>query len=490
MFKTLLSLLMVLGLGGCVQEGTGPLDQEMGAEMPTLIYYTIGKPDRDLAKVTQALNELAAEEIGARIDYRKIEWNQYVNRMDLLIDSGQAYDIAYAHSYAKNAKRGIWLDLTPYLAPGEPGAPLTEVVDPIFWEGVRVGGKTYGVPTNKELAVAEQWMYPERLVDKYRIDVSAYRSLESLEPLLEMIVREEPEYQPMQLDKDANNFFRMYGYEYISDKGLPLMVKSLAEAPQIVNPFETPEGLEILQCLRRYYLAGYINSEAALTPPASLVANEKVFLHMASGGPYSAPTWSQLRNYPVVAQIVTDPVVTSESTQAGVMSINQNSRWPEECVRFLTLINTDPAVRNLLAYGIEGTHYRLDQEDRVLLTDPEGYSGVNYTQGNWFLLKTLGGPYPEPPDKWARYRRYNRSVLKSKILGFSPDLSPWETQRKAVAAVCSLYYPPLMTGSVDVDRYLPAFIEALDQAGLKEIQAGLQAQLEAWQKEQQAQPEA
>lgn len=476
----LLSVFLI-GISACaeVPEESSASDA-LARERPTLVYYTIGAPDRDLAEVNQKLNALVADKIGANVDYRKIGWSEYESRMNLLLESGQDFDIAYALNYAQYAMRNMWLALSPYLREGTVGWEMYQAIDPVFWEGVTISGEIYGVPTNKELAVVEQLMYPKALVEKYDIEITQYHTLESLEPLFARIAEEEPEYLVMQLDKESRNFFQMYGYEYISSKKLLLMVKSLAETPEIVNPFETEEGVNILHTLRKYYLKGYINEDAGLMPSASLSPNQKVFCAVASGGPYSAPVWSRQRKYPIVAEMVADPIVTTESTQAGVMSVNVNTKYPEECLKFLTLINTDPQVRNLLAYGIEGMHYSLDANGQVVVSDTEGYSGVQYTQGNWFILKTLGGEYPEPLDKWAQYAEYNQTAQKSNILGFVPDFTGLEAQKNAVAAVWDMYYPALMTGSVDVETYLPAFLQALDSAGLNEIQEALQCQLDNW----------
>ncbi|MCL2747676.1 MAG: ABC transporter substrate-binding protein [Oscillospiraceae bacterium] len=464
------------------QLGADAVDEANGnhTEMPMLIYYTIGAPDADLEGVNRVLNELLAEKIGVTVDYRKIAWGEYQDRLNRLIDSGQVFDIAFAMNYAQHANRGAWLRLDDYLAPGGIGHGMYKVVDATFWEGARVGDGIYGVPTNKELAVVDQWMYPKALIDEYGIDINRYTTLESLEPLFAMIAAQEPDYLVMELDSRTNNFFSLYGFEYVYDISLPLVVRSLSDKPLMINPFVTAEGREILDTLRRYYLAGYINEDAAFVPSTNLVPGKKVFFRMASGGPHSAPIWTAQRQYPVEAAMVGQPIVTTESTQGAVMSISANTRYPEECVAFLNCLNTDPEVRNLLNYGIEGLHYELDENDQAVVPEEVGYAGVQYTQGNWFILHTRGGENPEPLDKWEQYRAYNASAVKSNILGFVPDLSEYGAQLDRVAQVCGTYYPALMTGSVDVDEFLPEFLNNLSLAGLDDIQEELQAQLEAW----------
>lgn len=443
-----------------------------------LTYHTIGTPDADLALVNQRLNELLIDKIGVTVSYIKVDWNEYEAYLNGLIASGKPFDVAFAMKYALHAQKGAFLGLTELLQ--HEGKETYDLVHPTFWRGVTIDGEIYGVPTNKELAVLDQWMYPRELIEKYGIDITQYTTLESLAPLFEMIYQNEPEYLVMELDRDSNNFFALYGYEYVVDKSLPLVVKSLGGELMIHNAFELPECRQFLDVLRAYYKAGYTNKDAALYRGSSLAHEKKVFFRIASGGPYSETIWSQLRGYEIVAMPVTEAVVTTEATRGGVMSISASTRYPEKCMELINLINTDPEVRNLLNFGIEGIHYTLSEAGQVLFAKDLGYSGVQYTQGNWFILRTQGGANPEPLDKWEQYKRYNEEAVVSDTLGFTPDLSPYAGELAQIANVFNQYYPSLMTGSVDVDIYLPRFNEALRKAGLDSVREGLQAQLDAW----------
>jgi len=478
--RALALLLTAMLLAACTPKNSSQIqDEPEQVQTPVnLIYYTIGTPDADLSLINEQLNELLLKKIGITVDYIKIGWNDYETQLDSLINSGRQFDIAFAVNYAQQAQKGAWLALDEYLL--TIGSEMYQAIDPLFWEGAAIGGKVYGVPTNKELAVLEQWMYPKELVEKYNIDITQYTTLESLEPLFAAMQQNEPEWLMFELDKDSHNFFAMFGYEYISNKYLPLMVKSLSEESIVVNPFDTEEGRSVLDTLRGYYLDGYINEDAAVNTLSGLIPDRKVFLRIAGGGPYSDTIWSQQRGYDVVAHAVTEPIVTSESTQGGMMCVSASTRYPEACVAFLNLINTDVEVRNLLNFGIEGVHYDLDSNGQVLLNDGRGYSGVQYTQGNWFILYTQGGSQPEPLDKWKQYQEYNASAVKSNLLGFTPELSQFDALIADINIAWQNYYPVLMTGSVDVDTYLPAFLQALEDAGLEIIREELQRQLDSW----------
>lgn len=486
-----LALVLIVMLAGCFhapRDGVSVISDE---DRVNLVYYTIGEPDPDLALVNDKINEVLARKIGITITYIKVGWQEYGERLKTMLSSGTPFDIAFAANYAPYALTGAWLRLDDYLAGA--GKEMYDAVNPIFWEGVRMDdGGIYGIPTNKELAVRQQWMYPEELVKKYDIDISRYNTVASLEPLLERIKRDEPSYLPAELDKESHNFFALDGYEYLVDKKIPLMAKTLEPEAPVVNIFETEDARRLLDVLRRYYVKGYINEDAAMREEQGLKKGVRVFWRVADGGPLSETSFSKDRGYKVVAHPVTPALITTESVRGGIMAVSAATKHPLESVKFLNLLNTDPEVRNLFNYGIEGIHYTLDDKGQVVPAVPEdssgrpipdapsNYVGVQYTQGNWFILKTWGGEFPDPLNKWDQFRAANAQAVKSSVLGFTPDLTYMQVQLQNIRTVVDKYYPGLMTGSLNVDTELPKFNEELRLAGIDEVRYEVQRQLNAW----------
>jgi ABC-type glycerol-3-phosphate transport system substrate-binding protein len=466
---------MVFLVGGCYKEKTQ--DSITRMKPIRLIYYTIGTPDRDLKKVQDQLNEILREKINVELEYIKINWEDYQKKMNAIISTSSDYDIIFTYNkqFMEYAKKGAFLPLNKYLQNSD--TKLYDVVDNKLWNAVTMNGNIYGVPTNKELATPEWWIYCYDLVDKYNIDISKYTSLESLEPLFRMIEEKEPDYTVMQLDSKAHNFFAIDNWEYVIDSSVPLMVQSFDDKLKVINIFETDMAENMLQTLRRYYLAGFINEDAALKESSELKADEKVFWSMASGGPCSDVTWSNNRNYKVVAHQVNAAVVTNESSQGSIMAINAFSKHPDAAIQFLKLLNTDSEVRNLINYGIEDIHYTRNTDGRIIITKNSGYSGVQFTQGNWFILDLT---VDDPVDKWKQYHEFNQKAVKSSLLGFSYDSSEFSAELEAVRKVNEKYYAGLMTGTLDTTIFLPRFINELKKAGIDQLKDELQRQIDDW----------
>lgn len=478
----LAAILLSFAFSACSVQDEPDLKTE--EEPVNLIYYTIGNPDPDLAKVNDALNDMLSEKLGITITYNKIAWNDYHTRLTAIIHSGAYFDIAFASNstqgdYIGNAAKGVWLPLDDYF--DTIGKGMYEVIDPIYWDGIRYKGKIYGIPTNKETCVPEMFMFAKDLVDKYDIDISKLTTIESLESVLALVASEDPEYIPFDFDSNARNLFAQDAYESLIGR-LPLMIDSYDKTCTVFNVLETSIGEARISMMRHYYQSGYINEDAAIKESGGLTSGEKVFCKMSSGGPYSDIVWSRNRGYEIVTQQISPKIVTTESTRGGIMSVSAKTQYPDECVSFLNALNTDPDIRNLINFGIKDVHYTLTPSGQVHQIS-DAYTGVQYTQGNWFILKTTEG---EPLDKWMEFRRFNRSATKSAALGFTPDTDSFAQELEACTKICDRYYSALMTGSVDNVVYLPRYLSELKAAGIDKIQAILQQQINDWLREKDA----
>ena len=62
-------------------------------------------------------------------------------------------------------------------------------------------------------------------------------------------------------------------------------------------------------------------------------------------------------------------------------------------------------------------------------------------------------------------------------MGFTPDLTPVETQCLAIKSVIEEYMPELQTGTSDPDVAIPEILGRLNEVGLQDVIAEIQNQL-------------
>jgi putative aldouronate transport system substrate-binding protein len=315
-------------------------------------------------------------------------------------------------------------------------------------------------------------------LDKYNLDITNVRSLESIEPLLKTIKENEPGVTPFAMNKE---YVPYVPYDYVI-QNLPMAVKLDTTDYKIVNILETPEMQEALNVMHKYYKAGYVAPEAATTGSTSdLMTSGQWFMDRAQTQPLADNLWSASYGYPVVSTPASDAIITNTSVQGSIMAISANSEHPEKAMEFLNLLNTDPVLRNMVDSGIEGVHYKkINDTHYENLDESKNYDMPSYSLGNNMLLYLNAN---DPDDKWEQFKKFNAEGVNSPILSFNFDSTKVATEMAAVQNVKEQFWSSLMTGTVDPAEYLPKAIEKFKEAGLDKVIAEAQAQLDAWRAE-------
>lgn len=445
-----------------------------------LIWYTIGTPQKDVNKVMETVSQYTKEKINATVTMKMVDWGDYAQKMQVNVASGEPMDIIFTSAggfdYVQNARKGAFLELDELLP--QYGQDLIKTINPAFLSGSKVDGHNYGIPANKELPQQEVWRFNKTLLDKYKLDTSGVRTLDSLEPLLKTIKEHEPSVTPFAMDK---NYVPYVPYDYVI-QNLPMAVKLDTTDYKIVNILETPEMKEALTTMNKYYKAGYVSPEAATTGSTNdLTTSGNWFLDRAQTQPLADNQWSASYGYPVVSTPASDAVITNTSVQGSIMAISANSEYPEKAMEFLNLLNTDPVLRNMVDSGIEGTHYKkVDDTHMENLPESKNYDMPSYSLGNNMLLYLNSN---DPDNKWEEFKKFNAEGVDSPILSFNFDASKVSAELTAVQNVKEQYWAALMTGTIDPATNLDQVIEKFNQAGLEKVMAEAQSQLDAWRAE-------
>lgn len=444
----------------------------VASKKPTeLVWYAIGAEPTDLNQVLEKVNEYLTEKMNATLDMKFTDFGDYNQKISMVINSGEAYDLAFtcswAGDYLGNARKGAFLDLTEYLE--TTGKEMYEAIDERFWEGATIDGKIYAVPTQKEISTAPMWRFSKELVDKYNIPYEELHTLQDLEPWLKVIKENEPDVVPLYI---WNGVRAPQLFDEIIE---PVGVEYGDETLTVKNLYETEYLKEQLKTLRKYYELGYINGDAATATEEPTL---KSFVSKADGQPYAENIWAAQAGREIVTSPITDAYITNSSTTGSMIAVSANSKNKEKAVEFLNLLNTDQYLKNLIVYGIEDVHYTKTSDTQIEYTDKhKDYEISAFAFGNLFVNYIMAD---EPTTKWEEFQKFNDESVASVALGFKFDSTNVTNEIAAITNVLEEFKAALFSGSVDVDEYLEKMNTKLKEQGIDRVIEEMQSQIDEW----------
>jgi putative aldouronate transport system substrate-binding protein len=193
---------------------------------------------------------------------------------------------------------------------------------------------------------------------------------------------------------------------------------------------------------------------------------------------------------PAYTKRLIEPIIQGNGPSAAITAISASSENVEKALQLIELINTNDELYCLLAYGEKGIDYNWNADTGNVEYTNDKYS---FNWSEWELGQSFSETFTrflfnskEPGDIQKKQLKAVYEADKngnvSPIMGFVFDIEPVKTQIANCSAVTTEMVASLGCGSVDPDQYLPIFLEKLKTAGVDDVIAEKQAQLDAWRK--------
>ena len=458
-------------------ESTGGEESTGGStgEVVNLSWYQIGGQPNDLDMVTEALNEYSAEKIGVTCEFTYLDWGVWGERVKAIIQAGEPFDIMFNNSdiYTNAIDLGRFAKLDDILSEVP---ELEEFIPDLAWEGVTYKDGIYGVPTYKDNTQTQYWVWDNNIVEDYSIPYQDLHTVKEMDPYIRQIQDEinagnitTSKYAFYMIRDGINGQFMNYDAAAAGHIG----VRYDDDTATVVRIMEQPEMMETYQTLYEWYQDGIINPDAATVTEAPTY----VIVGSAQGFPGAEVGWGNQRGVPVVTEPWGGPLWSNGTIQGSINSISSSSEHQVEALKYLELVNTDEYMRNTLVYGIEGTHYTKNDDGTITRDEVKknDYAPAGYAQATFMTM------YPEAPNPATMYspdlEAWNETGEVSVLMGFNFDKSSVENQISACTVVCQSYDYNIYTGSVDPNVAIPEMYAKLEEAGLKDIEAELQKQI-------------
>lgn len=441
-----------------------------------------GAVPKDIEAVQDEISKISKAKINATVKILPISIGAWSQQMNLMMSSGEKLDLAFTfgQGYSTQKANGQIIAISDLIE--KYGQGIKQAVGTDYLNSAQIDGKLYGIPTLHNYGAKSGIVMRKDLVEKYNIDVASIKTIDDLDAVFKTIHDNEPNIAP--LASALGGAVEQYlDYDMLGDRigTLPDFDNNL----QVVDYFETQEYADLVNKMRSWFKAGYINKDAAtsqLSEPDIIKAN-KAFSYIARLSPGSLELGERQAGVELVSAELQDQAFsTTSDVLVSLWTIAQNSKNPERTMMFLNLMYTDKDIANLLLWGIEGKHY-VKVSDNVIdyptgvNSQNVGYSTQAWLMGNPFLTYTMK---TDDPDVWNKVQEFNKEVIPSKALGFTFNTEPVKNEITAINNVLQQYRKILETGTIDPENKLSEFISKLKAAGMDKVISEKQKQLEAW----------
>lgn len=506
MKKKLLSSMLVSAMALSLLPVNGAAAQEDDTFNLIMQIPTFGAEFSGLEDVENAINAITEPEIGVKVTLQPIAAWDLPSTSALAITSNEEIDLMCILPLASNmdsisnySSKYMLTELDDLYE--EYGQDIQDCIGDLIKVGY-AGETLYAIPANYYAGHGSAFAALTSELDAlgFSFDEDQIYTIEDVE-----------EVMAAYKEAKGDGYYAIAGY---ADQDLPSLcmtddlgnpavgslMDSGLESTTVVNRFATDEYRETYDMIREWYLAGYINPDViSITDAWTTLLSTGHYLGAFIGSNGSGLDGIIVNEQSIGGDLTvirfTEDVATTSFASYGLWAIPVTCSNPEKTMQFLNLMYQDRDLSEnvgfMLSAGLEGETYQVVEtleDGRVIIDYADGvdrnsapYAGQVPVFGN-----ELRSPKYTPIDAemFDEITNYNDTLSYSKAFGYSFDSQNYVSQISAINNVLQTYQAQLGWGTVDVDTILPQFIAELEAAGINDVIAANQEQLDAWLEQQ------
>lgn len=470
------------GISGCIG----------GGDSKTLTWVQMGDKPQDHDAVMAAVNEIIEPELGMKLEIDYIDSAAFAEKAKLKMASGENYDLiftGYVNDYQNAVRMGGLMDITDKLdnigMSDGTIVKMSDVVEEYYLDSAKVDSKIYGVPNAQVISNPACLMIEEPVAEKSGIDCEALSDLgekttsyEGVVNFLDTLTVE------MEKIKNANpELYTIYPvnmayaniYEEIAGG---VGIRRDGNSDEVVVLTTTPENIYGIDTIHKWYEKGYIRNDIASNNSAATTEEQRQYaLYQTTWKPgQEIYTYNQRGVNPEYI-FYENPYVGRTKALLTMISVGANSKHPEEAVKLIYMLNSNyKNIFNILCWGVEGVHYKINEDNTAAEIKDSGYDGVAqnaWKYGNQFNGYVMEG---QPLDVWEQTIRMNDSAKKSPAIGFVPNTDAIATEIGNIKNIQSEYKAKASFGTSPREEYWDEYMERLEAGGIEKIRAEIQRQ--------------
>lgn len=483
--KKILSLLLTLAL---LLPVISALAEAPMFDTPVeLIWYGHANPtDTDAA--LEKINAILKERFNTTLKVYHVGWDNWQSQYNLLLTSGEQIDLVYVNSaiYSQYASTGAFTDLTDLFPEYMPQTYAYFTEDEL--KQFSVDGRIYAVPSSMRTYMPYGVVYRTDLLDE--LGVGPINSMESFEAYMDAVAKTGTiPYNGNPEDRFMRMFRAYYKFEPIANDATSVAVVTDYDDPSSIKAYPfTDEYVQWAHRMRDYAQRGYWSANALSSStsaydmiqlgacPMSIENTDglsKIVNALSTAFPdYSVDFWpfTELTGYAIPNSILSD-----------AFAIPSVSKHAERTMRIVEAIKTDRELYDLWMYGIEGYHYDLAEDGRLITPAAGQDESVKYNRSSvsWFMrVDSMNRDNVTAwPGAAELAEKFKEIGIKNTYGSVIIDYSEVQPELAAVTQVMQQYGAPINVGLVDdVDAAIEEYRKKLEAAGVEKLLKVIQDQ--------------
>lgn len=449
--------------------------------------------------IEEKINEMTQKDLNITVDLQWYDAGTYPTQIPMMIQAGDTLDLfMYVPSggttFSSLLEANQLMDVTDIL--DEYGQNITAALGD-FLLGTTKSGRIYGIPNNSCYASSEGILMRKDILDQVGMtekaeSASSWSDIEEIYKAVAANTDLSPVINgdvvgtvanPRPYLNSPDNFSDCKYTDSLGDDYNMFMVDE--DTDTVSCYFTSDDYKKTIERIRNWYEEGLIYKDAAISQNYSdtLIKSGIGFSRIGILELGSKEASESTTGYDLVQVDITPAEITTASTRKFGFAVPVTSEEPEAAIRFLDYLYQSQEATTTLAWGLEGRDWILN--DDGLCTYPEGvtndtatYHIGDFLYGNQqMVIPWEGSSATLREDQQAA----NDAAVVSKYMGFSVDGDALTTEVTACRNIVTQYQPALNAGSdPDWEASFDEMCSKLEAAGINDIIAAYQEQLDAW----------
>lgn len=505
---TLCGTMLLSSLAGCSSSTSGSTSDSGSAsstasettttadlsEHVDLTMYLIGDPTEDFDVMWEEANKWFNENLNCTVNVQWLSWSEHDQKYSLLFSGNEDFDLIFtginwAH-YDEIAPLGGFYPLTEDFVAAY-GPRLLDNVPENGWEQAMYGGVPYMVPQNYMEIKKDCVAIRGDLMEQYGFD-----SIDNLQDLYDFYLACGENGMHASQVSYFDHWYWSKGWNTVNGSPNTYLFYYGAYDPEDMSLYyimDDPDFMSFCSDIKSLADAGAWTADSLSSTAerqegllngtnAAMNWNVGSCIIYADQANAAHPEWN-------VSLIDPTPDVKAGVTVAtnSGMAIHAGSKNPERAMMVIEALYCDEYLQQLTRLGIEGVHWEAVGDNQYkLLKDTLGVD--TYCDWGWRNDNVMRVEYVPEEEQTAAYKEgkaleagWKENLREDHVFdGFTFDTSNVATQCAAVNTVYSTYFEPMaFYGQVsDLDAYMNEFKQALEDAGIRDIQAEIQRQMD------------